>query len=502
MKLFAVIALSAATLLGASAHAKDEHGFAVDHQQFIESGPYQEIGLDLLDIKNHRAINTYMLQSLVPSLSASSNPLSNYEAFLPHATQANFSRFERAVLAAYLDQPNDLQLAKFLAVYHQTQTLGGHLGSRAQQATRIKHAILAQYFLQRVSEMGGNHPWVEHTLDSNQATLDRFLNTGSPLDSNENHPAHLNFLDAFNYHEQNRYLVNDQLFEDLLANPNNALTNTYLTTVNQWIASEADFSDSTILYNYVWSSFFSVRAITIAEQRENAWKANPAVPRFRLAPGLGGWTIPPRRWLAKLLQDHGAIDALDNEHRAWRPKNRAFHSLTIGLAFFAEPEHFQEGFAALWDGYAHCNEVPTLRTCPDSPLVSFNILGFQLGTVDFVLKAGNVDLARQILNSQYYPPFQFGNFTLGQAAWQHRVQNLEAIAALYQNNDLSDDPTNFLTKRHQWGPDMTTCQMCHQAQGRSWTEAEKNAARPAAHESIASVNTWPAFSTTWYGSLR
>lgn len=503
MKVLSIMALAIGALCALPAQAKPASCFLMDSEHCFNPADYQGIGLDLRDVKLHPALNQHAMRLLTPQISWGNNPLSRFETKLPHSTQADVSHFERSILAAFLDNPNDLTLAKFLAVYHYAQAIGlSRFEPAAVQGKRISHAVLAEYFLNRARDIGGRNEWVNAALKNNKQLLDRFFASGNPLDPVENHPAHLFFIDAFNYKEGNRYKALDKLLEDMVVNPNNALTNAYLSTVNLWIGSEAEYEDSTMLYNYIWASYFGVRVTNIAKQREEAWKANPAVPRFRHASSVGGWTVPPRRWLAQLVKDQKAVDALDDEHRAWRPHYRVFYALTISTTFFTENNHFMEGFDALMDGFAHCDEIPDLTSCPDQPLVSHNILSFQATAADFLLKAGNVDAARDMLSNRTYPPFNYQDFTLGQAAWEHREQNLEAIAALYQNNpDPKNTPPNFLMKRQKWGADMTTCQTCHQAQGSKWTEAEKNS-RPVKHESVRTVNNWPAMTTTWYGRSR
>ncbi len=274
-----------------------------------------------------------------------------------------------------------------------------------------------------------------------------------------------------------------------------------MNTVNFWIGGEAKFDDPTMLYNYVWSSFFSIRAYSLGEKRELAWKANPRVTRFRLSPILGGLSVPARRWLAQLVNDHTAVTALDQEHREWRLLNRAFHAFTVGMVFFEDKNNFAEGLAAYTDAFAACDQIPELRTCGDAPRYSFNNIAFSLGYVDFLTKTGDLATARQVLNYKYYPPFQYGAWTLGKAAWEHREQNLDAISALYRNNDSTDDPSPVFLLKKKWGVSTMNCSICHQAQARVWTDAEKsNVSLP--HESVATINKWPSVSTNWFGGVR
>jgi hypothetical protein len=124
-----------------------------------------------------------------------------------------------------------------------------------------------------------------------------------------------------------------------------------------------------------------------------------------------------------------------------------------------------------------------------------------LGYADFLLKAGDPQTAGQVLSLRFMPPLAetFAAWDLGRTGFEHRENNLAAIAALYQNGNPNDDPPNFLIKTRKWGMNTTTCQLCHQTQSKVWTEDEMKAIQ-LPPESVASVRVWPAVSTTWYGA--
>ncbi|MEN9867838.1 MAG: hypothetical protein RL748_3428 [Pseudomonadota bacterium] len=499
MKLLSTILFVSAALISNVAQAKVDSQFIMSNQVSLDSSLYQQIGVDLNHIKNNRSINNYMLKALAPNLNATLDPLSSYQTYLPHTTEAPISRFERSVIAAYMDRPDDSTLAKFLGVSHYERAFTG-TNSTQSQGQRIKHRILAQYFLQRAKTIDTHgNPILNFLINTNQAAMDNFFSRGNHLDTAENNPGHQYYFETFNYHEENRYLALDKLFTELAVNPNNAMTNTLLNTANFWMGGEAGYDDPTMLYNYVWSSFFSIRSMALAQERELAWKANPAIPRFRLASITGGLSVPSRRWLAQLVHDNQAVAALDTEHEQWRLLQRAFHAFTVGNTLFKED--FPTAFAAWTDGFAHCNEAPNSRTCGDAPRFSFNGLGFVLGYVDMLAKAGDLNTARFLLNYKYAPFLRYNDWTLGRPAWEHREQNLEAISALYRNNDPSDDPSPFFLAKKKWGADTQTCSVCHQAQARVWTDAEKaNVSLP--DPSVATINNWPAVSTNWFGGVK
>lgn len=427
----------------------------------------------------------------------------NNETRLPHTTQAPVPAAERLLLKAYLDHPKDATLASFLGLLSLPRSL---LADSTPPATgeRLKHTILAQYFLSRAKDLGSNPAWQQRALALLQLRLDQVMARQSAITADENHPAHQLFNRTFNEREGDRYLALGQLLDDYAVEPKNVYTAFTLTASNLWIGGEGDHNDPTVLHNFVLGSYFSIRVMDLAQQLEVAWTQNPkATPRFRMSTILGGFSALHRRWLATVHGDATAIAAIDKEHREWRLVQRAFHAFTIGLSFFEEKNHFAEALAAWQDSFTHCAEIP-VRTCSNLPRFSHNFEGFVLGYVDFLLKAGDVESAYKYLSirhipEQFPPMAAYPQWTLGQAAWEYRENNAPALAARYANADPSDDPVHLMLKPRQWGGSTATCQLCHQAQGSRWTEAEKNTI-VLPPEQVASVKRWPAVSTSWYGA--
>jgi hypothetical protein len=492
-------------LLGCGCWAAQAHGqstndvFSVnDHQ--VDRAFYDLIRLhldDLLELQSHPAILSQLKadQSLQPP---EPSPLSDYETFLPHATQPRIPRLERAILTAYLENPADARLAEILALYHWNASLEK---VKKPSGTALQHSVIAYYFLNRVQDLGRGEHWVEILLERTKRALDRVAERGPPLHSTEG-AAHKYFIDAFNYHEGNRYKAVDGLLDEFVRAPRNVLTNAYLTASNIWIGGEAGYEDPTVLYSFVLSSYFSIRTIQLAQAMEQAWMKDPVrKQRFRLAPILGGWTVPARRWMARFHGDDAAVERLDAEHREWLAINRAFHSASVGLMLFEEDDKFAEGLAAWFAGFDHCGEVPSHTSCLDRPRFTFNNLSFLLGAIDYFLKAGQLDLANIFITLRGIPEFSYVDWDLGRGPWEHRERNLEAIAALYQNGDPSDDPTHFLLKKRKWGPSTITCQTCHQAQSKVWPPEEIDQVL-LPHASVATIGQWPEFSTNWYGAIK
>jgi hypothetical protein len=207
-----------------------------------------------------------------------------------------------------------------------------------------------------------------------------------------------------------------------------------------------------------------------------------------------------RRWLATVHGDATAVGLIDAEHFLWDQIQPAFHSFTFGLPYFDGTAHFEQGLQAYGAGIPFCQEVP-VRTCSDLPRFPFNLLGFTLGYADFLLKAGQLAAAEQFMSVRLLPTEteRYSEWTLGQGPLVHRLENLDAIYALYQDGDPSNDPINFEMKHRKWGSNTTTCQECHQTQADPQTEADIEAPQQFPPPQIASINNWPPITTTWYG---
>jgi hypothetical protein len=465
---------------------------------------YENLGVDsatIMSLESHPAMLQFLRgASMAYDKPLTGDPVADYETNLPHGSRPQITAFERIVLPAYLENPGDRRLAMVLAIYHLDKSL---LKGGRPSGKDVAHTIIAEYFLNRIVELGGNQKWVKTSLEKTGKELHKVIKRQPSLDLSEGHEAHKYFINAFNYNEQNRYTAVAKLFDSFVQNPGNVLTNAYLTASNIWVGGEAGYEDPTVLYNMLLSSYFSMRIVQLAQQAEAAWMVDPVNnQRFRLASILGGWTVPARRWLATLHGDQEATALLDAEHRSWLAINRAFHSASVGLMLFDEPANFWEGFGAWNAGAEHCEELPAIRTCIDSPRISYNLLSFTLGLVDYFIKAGMLDTAQMVLFFRFFPFTHWEGWYLGQEAWLHRETNMQQIHQLYSNGDPSDDPTHFLLKSRKWGADTITCQTCHQAQGRGWTEEEINSPPQLPHESLATIGTWPAVTTTWYGSVQ
>jgi hypothetical protein len=120
--------------------------------------------------------------------------------------------------------------------------------------------------------------------------------------------------------------------------------------------------------------------------------------------------------------------------------------------------------------------------------------------VDYLAKIGDFGFAQGVLSFIPTQP-DYNDWDLGKQAWEHRSNNLPQIFEYYQNGDPGDDPMFFLLKKRKWSSNMSTCQTCHQAQSKFWTEEEKNDIR-LPNEEYATVGNWPIVSTTWYGATR
>jgi hypothetical protein len=431
-------------------------------------------------------------------------PLADYETKLPHTTQPVLPAIERALLVDYLNRPRKVELVRALTDYHLLKSLISVGRERGGEA--IRHSIFALYFLNRQKDLGVKAKVLDVTLTQVQSALNRVFNSSDPITMDEYHDAHVYYRRTFHFNqEQNRYKALDGLLQEFSKEPRNVYTSFAITALNLWVGGEADYDDPTTLYNFILGSYFSLHTISLSHQLEDAWNVDPVrTKRFRMAATLGGFGLLQRRWLAILHNDQPAIALIDDEHRAWYKIQPAFHSFPLGLPFFDEPENFDEGYAVYVSGIPSCSVIP-VRTCSDLPRFRFNLLGFVLGIVDYSLKAGDLETARSYLNFRFDPAQAqaWNSWSIGRDPWLHREQNFDAIAALYANGELSDDPVNFEMKRRKWGEDTTTCQECHQIQAAPVSFDVVNEPQIPPPPEVASVRTWPPVTTAWYGaSLR
>jgi hypothetical protein len=454
-------------------------------------------------IKNYSVI---MLAVLVSSLSFAGNevvqesdPIADYETYLPNEARQHIPKIESKLLVKYLENPSDSRAALTMAAYHLIRIpLAGH-GS-GKNIDRIKHAIYAQYFLLRAEKLGERKSWIDKAILSTERLLAAMLPTERPLDLTEGNDAHDYFLEAFNYNEENRYKAEDRLLKDLLRNPTNLLTNLYVSAVNLWNAGEAGYDDPAIIYSFMKASYFGKRATELARRAEHEWVDDPDNHElFRLAPTVGGFSIPSRRWLAKFHGDNEAVGLLDIEVGQWREKYPSFYLFPAGVYAFTEPENVFNGFLALLGGIDFCVNTPNIF-CQDHPRATYNNISFFMYSFDYFMRIGDAGSAVSMLDFKYVPDFRYDTWTLGHDAWQHRENNIDTIAALYQNDDPADDPINAFLKRHKWGPESSTCQLCHQVQGATWSDEEKETVNSLDEASLY-VEDWPVSRVSWDGAV-
>ena len=438
------------------------------------------------------------------SATASQAVMPQYQAALPHTTQPTISQQEKLLLQLYLDNPTDVDLCRYFAVYHLYESLLGNV-TPGYEGVALGHTIIAAYFLERLDQLGAPVQWYPQALQLTQSALDSQFNpAGLAITEDENHPAHLYFRETFHLNnEENRYSALDDLLQDFYSNPKNVYTSFAITAINLWIGGEADYADPTTLYNFSIGSYFSLHTIDLAHQLETAWVQNPAsATRFRMAATLGGFSLLQRRWLAGVAHDAKARALIDNEHREWYAIQPAFHAFTLALPFFYEKKNFAQGLDRYEGGFAFCNTVP-VRTCLDQPRFPFNLLGFALGYVDYLLKSGDVTTAREYLafNQDPSQTTNFEQWTLGRGPWQYRIDHLDDLVKLYQSSRFQEGPVNFETKRRKWGGNTTICQICHETQGKPQTLADIEQPQILPPPQVATIGNWPEVTTTWFGAV-
>jgi hypothetical protein len=474
-------------------------------EEMSDAALYNQLGINLSEPSLVQARRELAAQSTPDSaVEWPADPLAGYETRLPHPPPPKLQPVERALLIAYLNRPSDPRFAQLLAIYHLPKSLLKPV-SKAKRGTALAHTILSLYFLNRARDLGVTVPWLLPTHERTELALRRVFDNGAAVTSAESHDAHKFYRTVFHLNRQrDRYIALGKLLRDLALEPRNVYTAFALTAINLWIGSEATYDDPTMLYNFVLGSYFSIHTIDLAHELELAWNRDPAhTTRFRMAAELGGFSLLQRRWLAIVHGDRNAVRLIDQEHREWYAIQPAFHAFTFGLPFFDEPRHFAEGYRAYAGGIGFCKAVP-VRTCSDLPRFSFNLLSYVLGFVDFALKAGDRSTAYQLLRFRFSPEGakNYPYWTLGRAAWEHREQNLDAILALYRNDNPADDPLNFEMKRKRWGENTTVCQVCHETQAKPQTKADVEAPQILPPPQVASINRWPAITTSWYGATK
>lgn len=446
-----------------------------------------------------------VIENETPAVANAADPVASYMTIFPRANVAPGSNEKKRMLRMYLDNPGSAEAAIYSAIFYQKLSLTESDGP-SSGGERLKHTIVAQYFLHRAEKNGFKSLWLERLIQRNDELISNKINAGGRIYLNEDRPAHVLFNKSFNYSEKDKYVAADALMDEFFEQPRNAYTSFALTAVNSWIGGEGAYDDPTVAENFILGSFFALHTMSLSKSLEELHKTDASVARFRKSTILGGFSALNKRWLAKVHRDDEAVKAIDVEHREWRLVHRAFHAFTLGLSFFDEAENFREGMLAWQDAFTHCREIPIL-TCSNQPRHAHNFSSFVVTYVDYLLKSGDVDTAKQFLqlrNTPSHPLFprmsQFNNWTYGKEAWFHRERNADRIAELYKENKVNETPVGYMLYPRKWGANTQSCQSCHQAQGSIFTEEEKNRINYPI-EQVASVGTWPVARTTWYGDV-
>jgi hypothetical protein len=467
---------------------------------------YNQLGLNLGDVISvvtqvvtPAELLDGSITKLVPAYTPPPSPLqvslSDYETPLPHNSQRMISRLEKRVLTSYMNNPSDIKVTKFLALYH---LIGAAHPNGQWTGPNVEHAIMAVYFLNRAQTLGAHERWIGFALNTVNSELDHLANKLPGVTLEENHPGQVAFSTAMFYHEEQRYTAYAALLDDYIAAPNNAYTNLLLSAVNLWTGGEAGYDDPTVLYNFAVGSYFSFHASDLAQLAETLWQADPVNhSRFRLGSLQGGFSAPQRRFLAKLVKDSAAVDAIDAEHKQWWEINPVFHMFTLGYTLW--DDHFDEALAYWEQGMIDAGR-PDLITNKDRPRYTFNNMSMFLSTMDFYMKGGDLDSVKNFWGPTLPYVGFYSDWALGPGPYQHRMDNLDQIYALYQDNDPSNDPMPFDLKRRKWGMNTMTCQTCHQVQNHVWSQDDINTIL-IAPDDILTVGTWPKHTTTWFGTI-
>lgn len=469
----------------------------------LKKSVIRSVGVDIKSLSSLEVkINDIYKKGYEPGKPDYIDAISSYESFIPHKSKPNISYFEKAVLAAYLDNQNDIEIAKFLSFYHLEKSL---LNKKIEdKAAALTHSIIALYFLNRVQDLGEKDKWVNKGIKKLSGKIDSIVkkSKNTPVSVDEKHESHDYFIDAFNYHEENRYLAQDKLMRDFINHNNNLHTIHLIEAVNLWNGGEAEYGDPTLIYHFILGSYFSVIAMSYGKELEEKWQQDPVKNKlYRMSTIMGAFTTLHRSWLAYFHKDQKAIDLIDDEHRKWLKVHKIFHSFTFAIWLHDKPGSFHEALTAMKIGSESCLQPNPPRTCSDWPRLSFNLESFALNKVDLLLKVGEIDTAKSWMNMIQHGFPNFAYWDLGKDAYNHRMENMNEISARFRNDNPADDPLLFSIRKQKWGKNPTTCQGCHQAQSKVWTQAEKDLIVIPPDE-YSRVGNWPKVSTEWYGAVK
>ncbi|MFV8781305.1 hypothetical protein ACNKU7_02675 [Microbulbifer sp. SA54] len=429
--------------------------------------------------------------------------LSAYETQLPDTAWNFIPEGERRLLIRYLENPGSARFARLNALLHIEKSnifdSNDALGS-VEKADLLDHSIYALYFVSRSWLLGAEDTWLKEAQIRLRHRLESWLPAVDQVDTSEGRQSHDDFFLAFNYKENDRYKAERSLMLDVLENPENITSNLYLAAVNQWIGGESDYNDPGTLYAFLKASYFAKRTTEMAQKHQSNWESDPQnTSLYRLAPAVGGFSVPTRRWIAKFHGDVEAVASLDREVGEWFSMYPQFYLFPASIFSFNEPENFDRGYQYFLDGQTACFENNNIF-CEDHPRATYNIISFATLGFDYMAKAGDLDGALNYLSYKYVPFFNYESWNIGHDMWRHREQNASDIYALYHNGSSQDDPVNGFLKRHKWGPESSTCQLCHQVQGASWSDEEKAEVKSLPHDQLY-VKHWPDFQVDWEGSV-
>ncbi|ACE82932.1 hypothetical protein [Cellvibrio japonicus] len=423
-----------------------------------------------------------------------------YETVLPHNSQQHIPKSESAILVAYLDNPNNVNLAKINAAYHLLvlQVNGLAHGKNVKvKIDSLKRAIYAQYFLHRAKRLGAKDAWINNSIKETNRLLKKWLPQEGKLDFAEQTHAQLFFFRSFTLNEADRYKADHLLLEEILEKPRNLLTNMYVSAVNLWNGSEADYADPTMLYSYIICSYFAERIEALAQQAQSKWIQNPSKnPLFRVVTSIGGFTLPARRWLAKLHKDENTVNRIDEEMLEWLEIYPEFYAWPATVIPMQEPDKFYFAVNGYLAGVQKCTTTPS-RVCGNTNRGPFNVISFHLLGMDLALRLGDMGWFNTLLTFENVPEFHYNTWYLKHEAWDIRKANVEDISTRYHNDDPSDDPVNAFIKTQKWGVS-STCQSCHQNQGLYVSDADRDAIPARLGEDRLYIPNWPAYTATWY----
>ncbi|MEM8997221.1 MAG: hypothetical protein AAGF23_20730 [Acidobacteriota bacterium] len=251
--------------------------------------------------------------------------------------------------------------------------------------------------------------------------------------------AEAEFFDVFNNRPESPDAALTALMTAFFVDPDDAQTNRLLGLNHLWLAAEGDHQNPRTIEHLYLAEDFLRRAADL----------DPDDARMH------SWLIPARLSLARIERDDARVEELSKAMREAYETDPNFHAFIVGVQGFEAPRDDPRFAFALeaMRSTVGCADSEDL-SCANHPRWPHNIEAFLVFAADFELKAGDVDRAKELLETARRFP-DFATWPYGDEV-ARRLATLNERAARYANADGDDDPPSLFT-----GANQHSCQMCH-----------------------------------------